>query len=238
MQNRVILGDCLEVLKEFPDKSFDLLVTDPPYEFISSEKELIGGGVMKQRYEDFSDCPLTKINNNFGIKYNPTEFLNLIKTKLKLFNIYIFTNKTLISTYLNFAEQNNYSYDILLWLKKNPLPLNNAHYLIDKEYIIYMRENGATFNSNLGFNNYFTYSFAPITQKESQHPTVKPLSIIEKLVKVSSNEKDTIIDPYSGSATTYIASIRNNRKCIAIEKNEDFYKQSLKRIELHSNNLF
>lgn len=244
MQSSIIQGDCLEVLKQFPDKIFDLLVTDPPYEFLSTEKSLIGGGFFKNSpkykggYKEGEESVLSNIHSSFGIKYNPLEFLQLIQTKLKVFNAYIFTNKTLISTYLNFAEQNNYFFDILLWLKKSPMPLNNSHYLIDKEYIIYIRENGATFNSNLGFTNYFTYSFAQSTKKESDHPTAKPLSILEKLIKISSKENDLIIDPYSGSASTYIASIKQGRKCIAIEKNENFYQQSLKRVQFYNNNLF
>ena len=68
-------------------------------------------------------------------------------------------------------------------------------------------------------------------KKKYSHPTIKPLEIIENLVKNSSHEGDIILDPFIGSGTTAVASIKNNRQYIGMELNEEYYKIALKRIK-------
>jgi len=153
-----------------------------------------------------------------------------MKRILKYMNLYVFTNKNLLFDYLNFIKQNNYYFDILLWLKNNPVPINNNHYLIDKEYIIYIKERGAVFNSKLNYNNYFTYVINSIGTKKFNHPTVKPIKIIKKLIKISSNEKDIVFDPFMGSGTTAVACKQLNRQYIGCEINKDYVEIANQRL--------
>lgn len=66
---------------------------------------------------------------------------------------------------------------------------------------------------------------------ESSHLTLKPVKLMEHLVKLFTKENDTILDPFSGSATTGVACLLNNRKYIGIELDKNYYKESLERLK-------
>ena len=62
-----------------------------------------------------------------------------------------------------------------------------------------------------------------------KHPTQKPIELLERIILASTNEGDLVLDPFNGSGTTGIASIRLNRKYIGIEKNEEYCELTKKR---------
>ena len=223
--NKIYCWDCLEILRGgvIVDNSIDLLCIDPPYEFINkdTDRKNVFGWIMKNTKE---------INNNFWLSYNPSELLDIIGKKMKKFNAYIRTNKTLVPKYIQFAEGKWYKRELLLWLKSNPVPINNWHYLIDKEYCIYIKETWATFNSDLWYKNYFTYETHPIWTRKYNHPTVKPLEFIERIIKISSNEWDTVLDCYLWSWTTAVACKKLNRNFIWIEINPEYVELGEKRL--------
>jgi DNA modification methylase len=205
------------------DKTIDLLCVDPPYEFISKQSEYTG--MFKWR------TVLKDVDNNFWMSYNPSEFLELIGSKMKKFNAYIRTNKTLLKNYIEFAEKNWYKREILLRLKNNPMPINNWKYFIDKEYCVYIRESWATFNSDLWHKNYYTYERHSIWAREYDHPTIKPLEMIERIIKISSNEWDLVLDCYLWSGTTAVACKNTNRDFIGIEINPEYVEIAKNRLK-------
>lgn len=209
MLNTIHHDTCENFMSTMEDNSVDLVVTDPPYEFVVNNPN--GAGFMKDR--DY----IKTINNTFGMTYNPDQYLNECKRILKKFNGYFWTNKNLLKNYIEFADQNKYSFDILLWSKPNPVPINNGHYLIDKEYIMFIREKGATFNSNLGYKTYFTIKDYPIGSKRTEHPTEKPLAMHMDMINISSNKGDIIFDGYSGTGTTALACLLTKRNYICVE---------------------
>lgn len=230
--NKVHCWDCLELMKEIPDKSVDLVLTDPPYEFISKNPKW--WWFMKQEHKKHLD----QLNESFGMSFNPQPFLKFIQQKLKKFNAYIFTNKSLLLDYIQFAEQNGYKRELLLWVKDNPVPIFNWHYLIDKEYIVYIKEQGSTFNSKLWYENYFTYMKYPIWTREFDHPTVKPKGIIKKIMLISSKDWDIVLDPFLWSWTTAVACKELGRNFIGIEKEQKYVDISNKRLSQTSVPLF
>lgn len=185
-----------------------------------------GGGFMKKEHKKH----LEEINESFGMSYDPYKYLAEIKRIMKKFNAYIFTNKSLLKKYIEFAEDNNYKWEIILWSKSNPVPINNGHYLLDKEYIIFMKESGAVFNSNCGYQKYFTVKSYPIGTKITIHPTEKPQWIIEDLIEISSNPGDIVFDGYAGSGTTLVAAKKLKRKFIGCEINKKYYEMAKERL--------
>lgn len=230
--NKVHCWDCLELMKQIPDKSVDLVITDPPYEFISKNPQ--GWGFMKKENKKHLD----ELNESFGMSFKPEKFLTLIKQKLKVFNAYIFTNKSLLLEYIQFAEKNKYKRELMLWLKDNPVPIFNWHYLIDKEYIVYIKEQWATFNSKLWYDNYFTYMRHPIGEREFEHPTVKPKDIIKKIMLISSKDWDIVLDPFLWSWTTAVACKELGRNFIGIEKEQKYVDIANQRLNQTSVSLF
>jgi len=65
--------------------------------------------------------------------------------------------------------------------------------------------------------------------KNNNHITVKPVHLIEHLIKIFSKENATILDPFLGSGTTALACMNTNRKCIGIELNQSYYEIALSR---------
>ena len=230
--NKIICGDCLEIMKDWPDNCVDLVLTDPPYEFLS--KSPVGGGIMTKE----NSKQLERIDKMFGMSYEPSKYLALCKQICRPFNGYFFTNKTLLTAYIKFAEENNYKWDILIWNKTSVIPLNNNHYLIDKEYIVFIKEVGAIFNSDLGYRHYFTVKRKPTETKRTGHPAEKPLFLFPDLISISSNKGSVIFDGYCGSGTTCVAAKMLGRRYIGIDISEKYCEISRKRIKGIRPNIF
>ncbi|MDR0675724.1 MAG: site-specific DNA-methyltransferase [Elusimicrobiota bacterium] len=180
---------------------------------------------------------LTEIQDELGTNFDPNSFLELAQKKLKKMNLAIWTNKYLLLEYLQFARQNNYNKEIVLWLKPNAIPLCGTRYKSDKEYCMVIKEKGATFNSGLRHSLYGTYWIEDINHKTTLHPTEKPLQIFKKLILVHTKENDTVLDMFCGSGTTGIACIEWKRNYILIEKNEKYYEMAKKRLEAEKRQL-
>ena len=232
IMNKIICDDCLAVMKGLPDKCIDLVLTDPPYEFISKNPQW--WGFMNKENKKH----LQNLNESFWMSYNPIEYLEQCKRICKVFNWYFFTNKSLLTTYINWAENNNYKWELIIWIKDNPVPINNWHYLIDKEYVVYIKESGAYFDSKLWYDNYFTWIKYPIWIKDFDHPTVKPLKIIKRIMEISSKKWDIIFDGYMGSGTTAVAAKELSRDYIWSELNQEYVDIANERLKTTTMGLF
>lgn len=221
MQVDLYNGDCLEVLKNIPDNSVDLVVTDPPYMMTCGG----GGGAFgkdKRSYHTEID-PLTK---NFNL-----DVLDELVRILKKVNIYIWCSKDQLRQYIDYFEDIGCKTDLLCWHKTNPTPTCNNTYLSDTEYLLFFREKGAKV-----YGNYHTkkkYYVSPTNKDDKKlfgHPTIKPVNIIENLIINSSSENDIVLDCFMGSGTTGVACINNNRDFIGIEIDEGYFKIAENRI--------
>lgn len=217
----LILGDCLEEMKKIPDKSVDLVITDPPYILDCS----LGGGFYKNQKKKHLD----RIDKSFGSNFNPNNFLEVVKAKSK--NGYlVWMSQKQLHLYLNFIENTKFKWDLMFWHKINCCPNHYNHLLVDTEYCIRFYESGAYFNNKLEYTDYHKY-FLERLQAIKGHPTPKPLSIIKKQIKLYSKENDIILDPFMGSGTTGMACKELGRKFIGIEINEKYYKIAEQRIK-------
>ncbi len=173
-------GDCLELMKEIPDKSIDLVVTDPPYKF-----ENQGGGFYAKNDSTHRQY-LDNLKNIKCCEFNPYEFLNKLNPKMKSFYGYFFCNKSLVEDYIKFARDNKYQFDILVMAKSNPIPAYNNHHLSDLEYIIMIRDKGTYFSKHKNINDY--RKFYLTSCKKGVHPAEKPVELLERFIRVSSQE--------------------------------------------------
>lgn len=225
--NRIINDDCLNVMKRIESSSIDLVVTDPPYLIKNTNT-----GEKSKFSKSFQ-----KMNNEIK-QNNLTEGVNLkfcdeLLRVCKKPNIYIFCNKAQIMDYLDFfVKERGCSFDILIWKKNNAPPTFNNKYLTDKEYCLYFRKGGVCHPER--YEDAETVFFSNLNVKDKkqwEHPTIKPLAMIERLIKNSSKEGDLILDPFSGSGTTAIACYRLKRNFVCIEKDEVYFQKSVERLE-------
>lgn len=220
------LGDSLELIKTLPEHEIDLIVTDPPYKI-----EINGGGIVGRQ----GHLKNIELGVGSNIEFDIVPFLYLLKSKLKKFNGYFWASTKQIKEYIDFAVENQFNYDVLVWNKTNPIPAKNNKYLPDTEWCVFMRESGATFNNNLPFNFYRKVFRTVLHNSEFGHPTEKPEWIMKQHILVSSNENDTILDPFMGSGTTGAAAIKSRRNFIGFEINPEYFKIAKQRIESEIN---
>ncbi len=227
---KILLGDSYEEIKKIESNSVNLIVTDPPYLIPNNQKrKKIEEGSKTNRQickltEELNDAGLTS-----GIDYCILDEFMRIMVKP---NIYIWCNKLQIRDYLNyFVGRYQCKFDILVWIKSNPIPLYGGNYMNDKEYCLYFRK-GVRLHTT--YESGKTYWITPTNVKDKKlygHPTVKPLHIIENMIKNSSVPGDTVADFFLGSGTTAEAAIKNSRNFLGAEKEERYYRIILDRIK-------
>ncbi len=222
----LLQGDCLELMKNIPDNSVDLIVTDPPYLITNTTaggKSNLAKSIQKMNDEIF-EKNLTK---GFDLKILD-EMLRIMKKT----NIYIWCNHKQIPLYIDyFVTKHKCSFDILIWNKTNAMPLFNNKYLTDKEYCLYFRKSGYCNPSN--YIEAKTVFYQPINKRDKDkyhHPTIKPLNIIETIIKNSSKPNDIILDMFMGSGTTGVACVNTNRNFIGMELDENYFNIAKDRI--------
>lgn len=224
---QLLCGDCLELLKDIPDNSIDLVVTDPPYEIDSSQ----GGGLFKQK-----NGVATYLHRLEFIKDGfDKRILDELCRIMKRINIYIFCSKRQILPLLKFfVEKKGCGWNSIDWIKTNPPPLCGNTYLSDKEYVLFFREQGVKLHGTFESKRTWFMSTVNKQQKDNAlygHPTTKPIELIERLCFNSSTENDTVLDCFMGSGTTGVACVNLNRNFIGMEIDEHYFEVAKKRIE-------
>jgi len=226
---KLYIEDCNERLDKLikDGVKVDLIVTDPPYDVSVSND---GGTVNNIKKFKNSLKDVIPISN--GFLYN-TILPKLDKLQDKT-NIYIWCNKKQIPLYFNYyVNGKRCLFDILIWNKTNAMPTYNNKYLTDCEYLLYFKQKGAI-NKPKNYEDAKTIFRQPINHKDKKiwkHPTIKPLNIIETIIKNSSNENDLVLDPFMGSGTTGVACKNLNRDFIGIEIDEKYFTIAKERIE-------
>ena len=232
---KLLQGDCLELMSKIPDKSIDLIVTDPPY-LISN---ISGGGTInnvKKLNKSLTDLKNnTDITQGYDIELFGNEFIRIMNE----INIYLWCNKAQIPEYFKFyVDKHKCKFDIICWHKTNALPTYSNKYLTDTEYLLYFRKGrGKCFPQS--YDDAKTYYIAPINHKDKKlygHPTIKPLDITEKIIRNSSKENNIILDPFMGSGTTGLACLNIKRNFIGMELDENYFNIAKNRINEQLNN--
>ncbi len=238
--NKIYCGDCLDLMKEIPDKSIDLVLTDPPYNTMVNEDILQNGKTIVRRY-----VPFDAINLNIE---------GLIKNISRVLsdggNLIIFCSDRQIGDYIRAFESQGLKYrNTLVWSKGSAMPkIRKNSFINQSEYICYGHKEGKhTFNfkkqsemSNvLSYEPSVSFSYGPAQNggvgEATGHPTQKPSLLIQHLTEVCSNEGDTVLDPFLGSGTTAVACKRTGRNFIGIEKEPKYVDIALKRLEKVNN---
>ncbi len=205
-------GNSFDLLPDLDlDKSKVTIITDPPYD-IHAEK---GGGCYgnRQHYKEINGF------TDGGVDYS----------FLKGFgNWVVFCSWMQLKLLLHWKSRQK----LLIWLKTNPLQTGNNKYLPDVEYIVHTWEKGRLFGSNKDKATVYQSSiYNPTVRPEwKRHPNEKPLGLMIKLVKLSTQEGDIVLDPFMGTGTTGVACRRLGRRFIGIELNRKWYRLAKRRI--------
>ena len=199
--NRIINADCLDILKQLPDKCVDLVLTDPPY----------GINIVQQILKK---DPFKKHGYNTWENKDWDRFI----VNKEYFNEIIRVSKNQI------IWGGNYFADLLpksqCWFVWNKMQRNFS--LADGELA------WTSFDKAVRI---FDYSRGQALQDGKIHPTQKPLKLIEWCLLKGSKENDLVLDCFSGSGTTAVACHNLKRRFICIEKDPDYWRSSCERLE-------
>jgi site-specific DNA-methyltransferase (adenine-specific) len=244
--NKVTQGDCLEVMKDIPDKSVDMILCDLPYGTTQCKWDsLIPFDVLWEQYRRV-------IKDNGAIVLTAAQPFTsaLIMSNIKDFKYSWTWNKSRASNHLNARKQPlRVTEDIVVFYKKqciyNPqlrdLEKKNIRYT-EGTYTQTNRTYGKTketYERNSGreipLEKGYPLNLLNITQvgtygNKRQHPTQKPVELFEYLINTYTNECDVILDNCIGSGTTAVAAINTGRQFIGIEREPEYVKIANKRI--------
>ena len=209
--NKIVLGDCLDVMKGIPDKSVDLVLTDPPFGLITDEP-------IEKVLQCLSEC--NRISKRMAVlmDYRNNWAVDSLFQNIKI--------GELVWEYGWISGGRSKA-------KSGFFPTHNTIGLYgDKKSFNFIK--GSIIKGQKGFYSPRQCSFA----KKTGHPYEKPIKLIEYLLLGCSQEDDIILDPFSGSGTLAIASINTNRKFICIEKDPEYHRLATERVEKEKLNLF
>lgn len=245
MQNQLILGDCFDVLKTIPDRSFDAIITDPPY-FNTN----LAFDKVKFSYDDLwrEFKRVIKDKGMILIFSQIRPAIEVITSNPKWFRYEIVWNKTMPVGFLDANIKPLKTHELILVFSKilkgsvyNPqksvkTPYHKRRRGKINHYRNVNRVHPVTQNKGERFpTDVITFSNG---NNKSLHPTQKPLDLIKYLVKTYTNESQLILDPFAGSGTTAIACLECDRDYFCIEKDPEYHAIASKRItEWHNEQL-
>ena len=219
-------GDCLEVLANIADNSIDLVVTDPPYKTTSRGSSGNSGGMFQK---DINKKGRVFAHNDITIKDYARELYRVLKEGS---HCYVMTNHKNLQDMLNTLTDIGFNFiKCLIWDKGNKIM--GQYYMSQFEYIIFLRK-----GKGVKINNCGTSDLISVPNKKTKdlngnniHDTEKPVELMKILIENSSNEGDTILDPFMGSGTTGVACKELSRNFIGIELDKQYFDIAESRID-------
>ena len=237
--NKLLNGDCLELMKNIPDKSIDCIITDLPYSQTSRNKwdNIIPFEPLWTQYKR-----ITKDNAAIVLFANGMFTAELMMSNKEMWKYNLIWEKTQPTGFLNSKKMPLRSHeDICVFYRKQPTynpqmtdghvrKVSKAqHHVTAKETNDYGKYNFVDYDSTKRYPK-SVWTFAKDTQKHALHPTQKPLALIEELVKTYTNQGDIVLDSCAGSNTTGLACKNLNRRYIGIELDKNYFEIGKQRI--------
>ena len=246
--HKLILGDVLEVLgSTIPDNSIDLIFADPPYNI---GKDFNG---FKDKWEfenDYLEWSYSWLNLCVKkLKHNGSLYLMASTQSMPYFDLYLRDRLTILSRIVWYYDssgvqaKNFYGslYEPILYCVKDKrnYTFNSSDILVEaktgsvRKLIDYRKATPSVYNSKKVPGNVWEFPRVRYRMPEyEEHPTQKPTSLLERIIKASSNEGDVVLDIFSGTFTTSFVAKQLNRKSIGIELQEKYLQIGLRRLQI------
>jgi len=236
MINEITQGDCLELMKQIPDNSIDMVLCDLPYGTTKCKWDVIIP--FDQLWKEYGR--VTKENAAIVLTAAQPFTSVLIGSNLKDFRYTWVWEKSKATGYLNSKRMPLKAHeDVCVFYKKLPTynpqmwqstPYNKgkAHRPTDiygKQVAVLVKN-----DDGLRYPRSVQYFKTPESEGKVLHPTQKPLELFKYLIETYTNPADLVLDNCIGSGTTAHAAIATNRRFIGIERDENYYKIAVERI--------
>ena len=248
--HKIYWGDSLNILQnQISDQSVDLIFIDPPYNI---GKNFNG---LKDKWKNDDDY-LTWCYQWIDLciqklKPNGSMYIMTSTQFMPYFDIFIRKKMEILSRIVwsydsSGVQAKNYfgsMYEPILFCvkDKNNYTFNSKDIMVEaktgakRKLIDYRKNPPQVYSSEKVPGNVWDFARVRYRMEEYEnHPTQKPIALLERIIKASSNEGDTVLDPFSGTFTTGFVAKQLNRKSIGIEIQEEYVKIGLRRLQIQN----
>ena len=250
----VDFGDSRNLLKDIPDGSVKLAITSPPYNIgkpYGKYKDKIPLDAWSELISDITTeiYRVLTPDGSFFLNLSPVPFGEnkeilplpyigydiMKKSGFYIRNIITWT----FNNMQNCTQRLSGRYENIIWGVKD---LKNYVFNLDDVRIPYITKNDKRLEGGTGRNPTDVWFFNRVNNMTKgklglSHPTVYPIDMIERIIKMSSNPGDTVLDPFLGSGTTVVAALKLDRKGIGFELDQSYENEILKRLEDEAKNI-
>lgn len=244
-EDKIIQGNALEVLPTIPNESIDLIFVDPPYNIGKNFNGLEDKWSSDEEYLNWCYKWIKLCIDK--LKPNGSMYLMAATQNIPFLDIFLRKHMTILSriiwSYDSSGVQAKKYYGslyepILFAVKdKNNYTFNSEDILVEaktgskRKLIDYRKNPPQPYNTKKVSGNVWQIPRVRYRMKEyEKHPSQKPIKLLERIIKASSNKNDLILDPFSGTFTTsYVAKLLG-RKSIGIEIQEEYINIGIKRL--------
>lgn len=246
---KIIFGDALKALSSIPDESVNLMFVDPPYNIGKNFNGLKDRWKSEEEYlkwcYQWIDLCISKL------KPNGSFYVMTSTQSMPYFDIYIRDRLTILSRIVWYYDSSGVQakkyygslYEPILFCvkDKNNYIFNAQDILIEaktgakRKLIDYRKPVPTVYSTEKVPGNVWEIPRVRYRMDEYEnHPTQKPIALLERIILASSNENDLILDPFSGTFTTSYVAKKFGRRSIGIEINEEYVKIGLRRLQILS----
>jgi len=249
-QYQIWMGDCLKLMPQIPDKSVDMILCDPPYGTTACKWDIVipfeplweqykriiktGGAILLFGSEPFSSY--LRLSNLKNYKYDwywnkgkPSNYMMAKKEAMRVIEtISVFNAKFYYPIMENKTGNTEYHekyYNGNLTNNKDGVYGDRTSMTVQ-----YSKDYDSTKKYPVNYR-YFTIRETWSKTKLRSHPSEKPVSLLEYLIKTYTLEGELVLDNTMGSGSTGVACLNTQRKFIGIEKDESYFEIAKKRIE-------
>ena len=237
---KLMYGDCLEIMKNIPAKSVDMILCDLPYEQTSRNKWDIKIPFIPL-WKEYKR--IAKENTAIVLFANGMFTAELMTSNRQWWRYNLVWEKTQPTGFLNARRMplRNHE-DICVFYKKLPVYNPQKTFGHQRKVSSASAKRNCKSSTNYGEARLTSYDsterypksvlrFAKDVQKTALHPTQKPVALLEFLIKTYTNENSLVLDNCMGSGSTGIACLNTNRDFIGIEKDDKYFEIAKQRIE-------
>ena len=249
---KYLIGDCRELFKTIPDNSIRLIVTSPPYNIgkpYGKYKDKIALNEWEELINDVTKeaCRVLTPNGSFFLNLSPVPFgdsKEIIPLPFIGYQIFkdngLHIRNIITRTFNNMQNCSNRlsgRYENIIWGVKD---IDNYIFNLDEVRIPYITKNDKRLEGGIGRNPTDVWYFDRVnnmTKKKLNltHPTVYPLPMIIRIIKMATNPGDTILDPFAGSGTSLVAAKIMGRKAFGFDLDDHYYEEFERRLKTEGN---
>lgn len=249
-EHKIIFADAIEALNSIEDNSIDLIFADPPYNIGKN----FNGHIEKWEFEEdylnwcyeWLELCIKKLKPYGGLyvmtatQYMPY-FDIFLRKKMEILSRIVWSYD---SSGVQAKKYFGSMYEPILYCvkDKNKYTFNTDDILVEaktgakRKLIDYRKAIPTVYNSKKVPGNVWDFPRVRYRMEEYEnHPTQKPTALLERIIKASSNIGDIVLDPFSGTFTTSYVAKKLFRKSIGIEKQDEYVKIGIRRLEISDN---